>query len=258
MQADNTWSSESGDLGQDVPPFSVAHVTGNPKEGIVMASRNPRRDDEQAEAPAPDSIEEGQEVTGEDVAGVEKVLGEQPDGEEPKDELEGDGEGLGDLEKMLAEAAQEQPRPPVKERRPYVFTPFQGAKFVTDLLAKAGVTMDDGSPKIVNGPQMYIYARAGRFKLRRSPVDIQRVKEGKTTAKPRWEIFPLADFQAFAEEYVSNQKKGITAAQARKQRQESTAASDEAADQDLSAALEQSLARVGADGNGGEQTSEAE
>jgi hypothetical protein len=198
-----------------------------------------RRNSDEQQVPAADSVEEA--------PGTEQVEGEQPETEveteaeptEPEVETEDEGvepesedeaeaedkvEGTGDeaevdvtedLEALLAAAAVEQPQP-VKEKR----------------------------------PQMYIYARNGRFKIRRSPVDIQRRREGKTKAVPRWEIFPLSTFQTFVEEYVTNQKKGITAAQARKAAQQSAAASDAAAEQGLTTALEESLARVG----GGDQT----
>jgi len=247
--------SESGpNDGNELPsPLSVAHVTGSPDEGIVMARRT--NDEQEPQAQVEETEAPGTELETEAPAEVESTEPEAPAEDEESEDEEGEEDepaedvvDMQELENMLAEAAKEQPKP-AKELRPYVFTPFQGAKFVTDLLVKAGVTADDGGPKIVNGPQMYIYARNGRFKIRRSPVDIQRVKDGKTKAKPRWEIFPLSTFQAFAVEYVSNQKKGITAAQARKQRQESAAASDQAAEQDLAAALEESLAAVG----GGEQ-----
>ena len=116
---------------------------------------------------------------------------------------------------------------PKKVKLPYVLTPYQATKLVNKALAEAGVLNKDGDgPKIVGSPMLYIYARAERFQIRRAPIDIERGAE-----KPRWEVFPVEDFQTWLDEYVDNAKNGK---KSKKDKDEKPAdsAEDEAPDAD--------------------------
>jgi hypothetical protein len=64
-----------------------------------------------------------------------------------------------------------------KEKRAYVFTPFQAMKEVNKLLANAGVD------RKLQGPMLYSYANQGKFKTGPATCDVEAGVE-----KPRQEV----------------------------------------------------------------------
>jgi hypothetical protein len=219
----------------------------------------PGAEDAQVEGTEPETGEaEGTEAEQTQVEGTEPEITEpetaEGEGVEPEELGDGDDDEDGAEDKVAEteDDEDEEEERPLKKKQPYVFTPFQGAKFVNALLEQEEVKNTDGSQKKVGSPMLYIYARNGRFGIRRSPIDIERKKKGELAKgrKPRWEIHPLSEFQEWAEEYVQNAKKGITAAQRRKQTreadEETAASTPDTGESEVAEMLRASLVRVGA------------
>jgi hypothetical protein len=99
-----------------------------------------------------------------------------------------------DETKSASNASTEAPaKPAKKEKRPYVFTPYQAMKVVNDMLDKAGLDIK------LQGPMLYQYASQGKFKSHPAQVDIDR---GEPEHKVRLEA-DEASFMEWAEAFVA-------------------------------------------------------
>lgn len=258
---DGTRTVGSGLTDGELPsPFPVVYVTTISEGGIAMARKADPGEDGQGIAEGEEGVVSSEDVPDEGVEDIEPEEPEEEDeGVEPEEEGEEPEDTIADEEEGEEEGEEERPG---KSKRPYVFTPYQAASYLNELLKAAGVKNAKGTgPKKVGSPMMYIYARNNRFEVRRSPLDIERQKKGlmPKDQDPRWEVYPLESFKAWAAEYVANQKAGITAAQARAQKKEQEGAVGSAdgdqAERDVAAALKESLAALE---GGSDEVTEAE
>jgi hypothetical protein len=110
-----------------------------------------------------------------------------------------------------------------KEKRAYVFTPFQAMKEANDRLEQEGLAAN------LQGPMLYSYAKQGRFGTHPAQCDIDAGAE-----KPRLEV-DEDSFHEWLDKYVSARKNGTKVAKAEAEVKDDAdeAESDDGEDDDL-------------------------